>query len=93
MASSVLEMSFTSEEQAEILRTILRYEATMRGLTMGQAFAELVLRGVDEGRYPDDVLMCLQGLREDARERAVGEAMAAVSLGEERTEPPSLCAG
>ena len=53
------------------LRTILAYEAEMRGLSIGQTCAELVSEGADFDSYPQEMLDLLADIQEQSKRRAV----------------------
>lgn len=66
-----LNIHLADEEALLSLKTVLAYEASMRGLTIGQVSSELVSEAVDLDSYPPEVRGRLQEIAADAERRAV----------------------
>ena len=79
-SGNVVDLTMANEEQAYIFKSVLRYEAAMRGLTSGQVLVDIIMNAVDEDTYPKEVLDRLSELREESKARALDEALAVSSL-------------
>ena len=71
---SGLTISLSDESKMAKLRTVLSYESTVRGLTIGQVFTELVYAAIDLDSYPPEVLAQLADTRNETRELAIARA-------------------
>lgn len=57
-----VDVTCASAEQAEMMKLVVQHEAALRGVTMGQAFAQLVLEAAKGRRYPDEVAQLMRGI-------------------------------
>ena len=70
-----LNVSFGDELLAQMLKTIIDYEAARRGLSRGQALTALVLEAADVDSYPPEVRERLDKIAERTRKRAAADAL------------------
>ena len=75
-----LDISMADEERLLAAKTILGYEAGVRGMTLGQTLCSLVRDAVDVDSYPEEMRSQLAEIREAAQRRAVQRAIEAGSL-------------
>ena len=73
-------VNMSDEATLRVVKTILAYEAEIRGLTVGQASMRLILEAVDLDAYPDEVKDRLNEIREAARRRAVEKSLSMTDL-------------
>ena len=75
-----LDVSLADEGRLQTVRTILGYEASVRGLTLGQAFSQLLREAVDVEQYPEEVREQLRQIEEGTRRRAIERSVAAAKV-------------
>ena len=71
-------INVTDEGRLLALRTVLGYESGRRGLTVGQAFEELLREAVDTDGYPDEVRAELDEIDASRRDRAARRSLEVV---------------
>lgn len=75
-----LKVSLPSELRERTLRAVLDYEATVRGLTLGQVAEELVMEAIDLDSYPPEVRSRLDEIAVRTRARAEEKSLRAAGL-------------
>lgn len=89
MASNPTSQKFTvhliNSESVITVRTILQYEARLRGRTIGQTCTELLLEAVDVDSYPPEVKSRLANIRREARRRAIEKSLSMVRIDDDGT--------
>lgn len=68
--AGMMTVTLTDEGRLLTMKTILGYEAGVRGLTVGQTFAQLVMEAADIGSYPDEVRAQLAEIEQRRARRA-----------------------
>lgn len=68
-------ISLSDAGQMLKLRTIVTYEAGVRGLGLGQACAQLVTEAVDVESYPKDIRQQLDAIDEQSKLHALNRAL------------------
>ena len=75
-----MEISIADEGRLLTLKTILGYEAGARGLTLGQALAQMLREAVNVDSYPEELRQLLADIDEGRRRRAVERSLVAAGL-------------
>lgn len=75
-----IDISMADEGRVLATRTILGYEAGVRGLSLGQALLQLLVEAADVESYPPEVRAQLDEIHEAARRRAAQRSLDAVRL-------------
>ena len=70
-----LRIRFSDKESLQEVRTILAYEAGVRGLNIGQALCEIVIGAVRFEDYPEELRERLQEIEKESKERAVEKSL------------------
>lgn len=70
-----LRVRISDKESFQEIRTILAYESSVRGLTIGQAASELVRQAVDTTAYPEEVQARLREIADDSTRRAIRKSL------------------
>ena len=71
-----LTVTLSDELRMALLRSVIEYEAAVRGLSRGQAVVQLVLEAVDLDSYPEEVRERIDKIAERTRKRAIADALA-----------------
>lgn len=74
-----LTVNIADEGRMLTMKTILGYEAGVRGLTVGQTFAQLVMEAADVDSYPQEVREQLDEIEHRRARRAVERSLKAAS--------------
>ena len=75
-ARRAMTINLSDECRLLTLRTVLSYEAGVRGLSIGQALMALLLEAADLDSYPAEVRQQLADLRADPRVEAARRCLA-----------------
>ena len=75
-----LEITSADEGRLLMVKAILGYEASVRGLTLGQTVLRLLNEAVDTDGYPEEVRYQLDVIRESLRCRAIERAVDVVRI-------------
>ena len=70
-SSGILTVNLADEGRLQAMKTVLGYEAGVRGLTVGQTFAQMVMEAVDLDSYPEEVRAQLAEIEQRRSRRAV----------------------
>ena len=79
--SKTLTVNLADEGRLQAMRIVLAYESGVRGLTIGQTFAQMVMEAADVERYPEEVRARLAELEERRSWRAAARSLEAAGLG------------
>ena len=74
-APGKMNIHLSDEDAAATVKTILAYEAAVRGRTIGQTCSELVAEAADVESYPEEVRGRLAEIAEAAERRAVAKSL------------------
>ena len=77
---NMLTVNLTDEGRLSTMKTILGYEAGVRGLTVGQTFVQMVTDAVDLDSYPEEVLAQLDEIKARKSRRAIERSLQVVEL-------------
>ena len=75
-----LDISMADEGRILAAKTILAYEAGVRGLSLGQTLLQLLNEAVDPGAYPPEVRAQLDEIHDSARRRAIERSLDVMRL-------------
>lgn len=70
-----LNIHLSDEDAVAAVKTVLAYEAAVRGRTIGQTSSEMVLEAVDISSYPDEVRARLSEIAAETERRAVAKSL------------------
>ena len=70
-----MRIRLSDKESFQEIRTILAYESSVRGLTIGQAVSELIQEAVDTSSYPEEVRARLREIADDSTRRAIEKSL------------------
>lgn len=71
-----MNIHLADEDAALALKTVLAYEASVRGRTIGQVCSDLVMEAADIDHYPPEVRERLSQIAEESERRAVLKSLA-----------------
>ena len=75
-----LDISMADEGRLLTSKTILGYEAGLRGLSLGQTLLQLLNEAVDLESYPPEVRAQLDEIHEQSRRRAIEKSLDVMRL-------------
>ena len=75
-----LDVSMADEGRMLTAKTILGYEAGLRGLSFGQTLLQLLNEAIDLESYPPEVRAQLDEIHEQARRRAIEKSLDVMRL-------------
>ena len=75
-----IDVSIADEGRLLTTKTILAYEAGVRGLSLGQTLLQLIGEAVDIDAYPPEVRAQLDEIDEGARRRGVEKSLRVARL-------------
>lgn len=75
-----LDISMADEGRILATKTILGYEAGVRGLSLGQTLLQLLNEAIDVETYPPEVRAQLDEIHEGARRRAIEKSLDVMRL-------------
>ena len=70
-----MRIRLSDKESYQEIKTILAYESSVRGLTIGQAVSELIQQAVDTSSYPEEVQQRLREIAENSTRRAIKKSL------------------
>ena len=70
-----LRVRMPDRETSQEIRLILTYEATMRGLTLGQTCSELIAQVADVESYPEEVRARLDEIAQESNRRGIERSL------------------
>ena len=73
--SDRMRIRLSDKESYQEIKTILAYESSVRGLTIGQAVSELIQQAVDTSSYPEEVQQRLREIAENSTRRAIKKSL------------------
>ena len=73
--TGVLTINLADEGRLLTMKTILAYESTVRGRTIGQTSSELVQEAADVSSYSEEVQSRLAEIAEQSERRAVAKSL------------------
>ena len=75
-----LDISTADEGRILAAKTVLAYEAGMRGLSLGQTLLQLLNEAIDLDSYPPEVRAQLDEIHDQARRRAIEKSLDVMRL-------------
>lgn len=73
--SGKMNIRLADEDLALAVKTVLAYESTVRGRTIGQTCSELIAEAVDIDSYPEEVRARLDEIAAATERRAVAKSL------------------
>ena len=78
--TGTITVNLADDTRIAAMRTVLSYESVMRGISMSQAFVDMILEAVDVAAYPEEVRAELSAIEEERLLRAAVRATKATEL-------------